>query len=407
MSRRIYKRVGRAEEEEVVLQDLLRLAQLLLCLLKVKVDVQRLDEVGDGVIVLVAFLANDADQVLELLLVLVRVAALIPVCDDGGDEVAQDPRAVCLDGVDEGGRVEHLSEGLARGLVVEEREERPVDQPCAVLQLCEGVVEEARVDELFKLVDLLDSRVPVYGQNFAGEFAPGGRALFVAVGGLSRQHFLLDSSSQTYQHAEAVEQLSGMRVDATAVLELAKLVQLVHHLDRHAVRVLEVGQVLHLVAAQVSHDALVVQQARDFARLGLELVAPLQDLVALLLVLVGHVGQAVDLLVQLAHKVRHVGRLEQLQQQPLLLDRLLGIVISDEVDQRVDEVPVEVRHELGQEAVLLGDVAARRGVGHDVSGRRRVCIWLDSRGSAVVLARIWCWRRRWWGSRASRKNDCA
>lgn len=69
--------------------------------------------------------------------------------------------------------------------MVEEGEQRPVDQPGAVLQLCKGVVEEARVNGLLELVDLLDGRVPVDGEDFAGELAPGGLALLVVVGGLS------------------------------------------------------------------------------------------------------------------------------------------------------------------------------------------------------------------------------
>ena len=360
MSRGIDKLVGGAEQEEVVFENLLGLAQLLLGLLKVKVDVQCLDEVGDGVAVLVALLPDYPDQVLELLLVLIRVAALVAVCDDGGGEVAQDPGAVGLDGVDVRGREEHVGEALAGGLVVEEGEQRPVDQPCAVLQLCEGVVEEARVDGLLELVDLLNGRVPVDGEDLAGELAPRGLALLVVVGGLGQSVLLRYFSvfDVSYQDAESVQQLGGVWVDSAAVLEAAKLVELVDHLDRDAVRVLEVCQVLHLVGAQVGDDILVVQQPRDLARLLLQLVASLQHLVALRLVLLGHVVEAVHVLVQRAHKVGHVRRLEQLQQQLLLVQRLLGILVGAEVEQRVDQVAVEVGHQLGKQAVLLGDVAA-------------------------------------------------
>jgi hypothetical protein len=83
-------------------------------------------------------------------------------------------------------------------------------------------------------------------------------------------------------------------------------------------------------------------------------------LVALLLVFVGHVGQVVYVLVQLAHKVGHVGRLEELEEEFLLLDGLLFLLVAGEVEERVDQVPVEVGHELGEEAVLFGDVGAIR-----------------------------------------------
>jgi hypothetical protein len=177
--------VSRAEQEEIVLEDLLGLAQLLLRLLEVKVDVQGLDEVGDGVGVLVPFLAHDADQVLKLALVLVAVAGAAAAGDNGGGQVAQDPRARGLDGVDVGSREEHVGQGLAGGLVVEEGEQRPVEQPGAVLQLGERVVEQACVDLLLDLVDLLNGAVPVDGQDLAGKLAPGGLALLVVVGGLS------------------------------------------------------------------------------------------------------------------------------------------------------------------------------------------------------------------------------
>lgn len=149
-----------------------------------------------------------------------------------------------------------------------------------------------------------------------------------------------------------------MWVHSAAVLELSKLVQLLDHLHLDAVALLQVGQILDLVAAQVGDHILVVEQPADLAGLLLQLVAALQDLVALLLVLVGHVVEAVDFLVQLTHEVGHVGRLEQLEQQLLLVERLVGIVVAGEVEQRVDEMSVEVGHELGQEAVLLGDAGA-------------------------------------------------
>jgi hypothetical protein len=162
----------------------------------------------------------------------------------------------------------------------------------------------------------------------------------------------------SYQNAEPVQQISGILVNTAAVLEAAKLVQLVDHVECNAVCVLQVRQILHLVRSQVGDDVLVVQKPRNLARLLDQLVASLQDLLALLLVLVGHVVQVVHILVELAHEVGHVGGLEQLQQHLLLVQRLLGILVGGEAEQRVDQVSVEVGHQLGEEAVLLGDVAA-------------------------------------------------
>jgi hypothetical protein len=170
---------------------------------------------------------------------------------------------------------------------------------------------------------------------------------------------------QTYQDPEPVQQLSGMGVDTARVLELSVLQQLVDHVHLDAVALLQVGQVLDLVAPQVGDDVLVIQKPADLARGLLQLVALQEDLVALLLVLVGHVVEAVDFLVQLADKVGHVGGLEQLEEELLLLDGLLGLFVAGEVEERVDEMAVEVGHELGEQRVLLGDGGAIcRGVGH-------------------------------------------
>ena len=130
---RINKRIRSAEQEKVVLQNLLSLAEFLLCFLEVEVNIQCLDEICHRVSILVAFLPDNPNEVLELLLVLVGVTVAVAVCDDGGGEIAQDPGAVCLDRVDVGGREEHLREGVFGGLIVEEGEQGPVNQPGAVV----------------------------------------------------------------------------------------------------------------------------------------------------------------------------------------------------------------------------------------------------------------------------------
>lgn len=196
----------------------------------------------------------------------------------------------------------------------------------------------------------------------------------------------------THQHAEAVQQLGGVGVDAAAVLELAKLVQAVDVVEGDAVAVLEVLQVLGLVGAQVGDDALVVEQLGDLGGGGLELVALAEDLLALLGELGGHVVEAVDVLVQLAHEVGHVGGAQQGEQQALLLGRLLGVLVAGEVEQREQQMAVEVGHEARQQAVLLGDGAARgRCVGHGCgscakgAGVRAREAWLAATVSAAVV----------------------
>lgn len=149
-----------------------------------------------------------------------------------------------------------------------------------------------------------------------------------------------------------------MWVYTTRVLELTKLQQLVDHVHLNTMALFQVCQVLLLVTPQVCDDVLVVEQAADLARRFLELVALLQDFLALGLELIRHVVEAVDFLVQLSDKVRHVGGLEEFEQELLLLDGLFGFFIAGEVEERVDEMTVEVGHKLGEERILFGHVGA-------------------------------------------------
>jgi hypothetical protein len=106
MACRVHKRVRQISQKEVVCENLLCLAQLLLRLLKVKVDVKSLDEQGERIRVFIPFLVDYSCQILELLAIRARVSRSRSTRDNGGCEVAEEPWAECLDGVDIGGREE-------------------------------------------------------------------------------------------------------------------------------------------------------------------------------------------------------------------------------------------------------------------------------------------------------------
>lgn len=381
--------VHAAGQEEVGPQHLLGAAQLALGVLKVKVDEQGAHELGQGVGVLVGLLAHDADNVLELLLLHARVAGAAAAGDDGGDQVAQCPRARGLDGVDVGGGEEEVEEGVAGGVAVEEGEQGPVDEPCALLQLGEGVVEELGVDVLLDLHQLLEGRVPAGGQDLGGELAPCGGRHLVVVGG---------------EDTELVEEVGGPAVVAAAVLEVAEVVKGVNHLDRHLffvmlsalhrsqkidhiglglardsgaseatprwwgdlvpgmashalclrtwsarlsarpvsspkcakrkdprktyiVLLLEELQVGNLVAAQVCDDVFPPQQLLDLACGVLELLQGLDDLLPLVGVLFWWVLQALEVAVEVGDVVGHVGLPQQLVGGLEQLPRL-GLVLG-------------------------------------------------------------------------------
>ncbi len=213
---RVDKVVGVGEQEEVAAENLLGQDKLALSLLEVEVDAEGVHEPGDGVLVLVGLLLNDADDVLHLLLVDAGILRAPAVRDDSDGQVAQDPRAVSLDAVNVAGVEEQLEDGLAGLLGVEQGEEDPVDESGPVLQLGQRVLRQPRVDRLAHLLHLLHGRLPVHGQGLAGQAAPRRGRHFVVVGG---------------EHAEAVQHLRGVGVVAAAVLEVAEVVEGVDHLD--------------------------------------------------------------------------------------------------------------------------------------------------------------------------------
>ena len=72
-------------QEEVIDEDGLAVAELLLGAVEVEVDVEVLDEAGDGVLVGVALLLDHLDQILH------HVPPGALVADDGRGQVSQDP----------------------------------------------------------------------------------------------------------------------------------------------------------------------------------------------------------------------------------------------------------------------------------------------------------------------------
>lgn len=166
------KGVGGRGEEEVAAADLLGGAESFTGSVEVVCDVEGVDELSDGVGVLVGLLADVADDILELLLLSRAVARAGAAGDDGSNQVAQGPRARGLDGVDVGGGEEHVQDGVAGSIKVEQREQRPVDKHGAVVELSTGVVEQLGVDSFADVLELVDGGLPVGGENLASELTP-------------------------------------------------------------------------------------------------------------------------------------------------------------------------------------------------------------------------------------------
>ena len=132
-------------EKEVIDQDGLTVPELLLSTVKVKVDIEILDEAGDGVLVGVGLLLDHLDQVLH------HIPPDALVDDDRCGQVSQDPRAGGLDCVQVGLLVEEqLDDQILALVMVEEHEETPVDQPGPLLQGLQVTPEGALINELLQ-----------------------------------------------------------------------------------------------------------------------------------------------------------------------------------------------------------------------------------------------------------------
>lgn len=214
-------------------------------LLEVEINVERFDEVGNRVCVFVSLLANNANKVLQLPLVYaVVLVRTIPVRDNSRGEVSENPWAAGLNGVDVGGGEEKIGEDIAGGVVVEVGEERPVDQPGAVVKLANGVVEKPCLDRILGLLDFLHGTLPVGGENFTSQLTPCGRGDLVVIGG---------------ENTELVQKFRRISVATAAVLESTVIEKTVDHPDRNSVLFLEELQVGNLIASQVAHHTLILQ----------------------------------------------------------------------------------------------------------------------------------------------------
>lgn len=164
-TRILHKLVQPLDDEEIVDDHRLAFVQLGARTLKVKVDVETLEELGNGIPVGVRLLLDDLDQILE------RVATP-RIDDDGRRQVTQNMRTHRLNGVQiERTIEEHLNDVVASLRVVHEHEHTPVDQPGALLQRL-GAVEVAVVDELAQAIQILMRRRPVERQDLGGQDAP-------------------------------------------------------------------------------------------------------------------------------------------------------------------------------------------------------------------------------------------
>src|SRR3981189_1901405 len=103
MSRTLNKLVRQTSKEEITFQHRLNLHQLLLRQFKIKVHIQSIDKLSDGIGILVSLLFDDTDKLANLFLIGVRVTFAEMGSDYCGGDVSKNPGRGGLEGVDVGG----------------------------------------------------------------------------------------------------------------------------------------------------------------------------------------------------------------------------------------------------------------------------------------------------------------
>lgn len=152
-------------DEEIVDDDILAFVEFQAGALEVKVDVQMFQEFCDWIFVCVRLLLDDLNQILQ-------GVATTTVDNDGDRQVAQDVWTSCLDDVQVDRLVQQVLDDQITSLgVMEEDENAPVDEPCALCQKLH-VGETAVVDEFTQAVQVLEGRLPVEREDFSGQFSP-------------------------------------------------------------------------------------------------------------------------------------------------------------------------------------------------------------------------------------------
>ena len=152
-------------DEKVIDDHILALLQLHAGAFEVEVDVQMFQEFCDWIFVCVRLLLDDLHQVLQSI-------ATTAVDHNSDRQVAQDVRACCLNDIQVYRLVQQVfDDQIASFRVMEEDQDAPVDQPCALCQELH-VGEVAVIDELAQTVQVLESWLPVEGEDFGGQFPP-------------------------------------------------------------------------------------------------------------------------------------------------------------------------------------------------------------------------------------------
>jgi len=159
--------VKAGSQEKVVHEDHLALPQLPLGAVKVVVDVEALNELGDGIRVLIRLLLDNLDKVWSDLIALTFVA------DHCRCQISENVRAHCLNGI----QIRRLEQKVVNNditslNVIEEDVQTPMDEPGALLQSLQRIAEVVIVNIILELIEVVETQHPFLTEDIRGQLPP-------------------------------------------------------------------------------------------------------------------------------------------------------------------------------------------------------------------------------------------
>lgn len=224
-ARVLNKLVATRYQKEVVQENCFTLAKFALGTLKVKGDVEVFQELGDGVPVGVAFLLDDANQIVQ------HVASSL-VCDYRRCQISKNVRARHLDCIQVFFIEQHINNSVSSVGMIEKDKQTPMNQPRPLFECMRCFFFILIVNSFFQGFKVFDSAVPVLTKNLSGELTPKGTEAALGVVG---------------EQAEMGEVQRSGGVEAAVVVELGVLVEQVEAVSENLILLNEVRHDIVLV----------------------------------------------------------------------------------------------------------------------------------------------------------------
>ena len=213
----------------------LALLQLLLSAIKVEVNIETFEKLGNRIPIGVRLLLNELNKILQ------HVSASL-VGDNGSGQVSQNVRANSLDSIAVVWLIEKQIDNAISPLkkirkiynwgkylrVIEEDKQTPMNEPRALLQLFQRGDSFLTIDKVSQRVQILKSSLPITTQeNVTSKLSPQRTDVFLRIDALQKLKYF--KQLQKYQNAEVVQILGSETIVSTIKLKLGVVVEGIQH----------------------------------------------------------------------------------------------------------------------------------------------------------------------------------